>query len=80
MSEQVRMTAKAKVTRKEAQDPSEDSQVTIEFGPDYADGRNAEWAKYTPSLSVTMTVKASVAKHYQQGQPWTLTFTPTEEG
>lgn len=79
MSEKVTVTAKIKVTGKESQDPSEDSQVTLNFGPDYADGRNAEWAKYTPGLSLTMGVKASVAEHFNQGQPWTLTFTPTEE-
>lgn len=73
------ITAKLKCTSKEpvgqpAEDPA-DQQWMLVFGPDYDDGANAEWALYTPALSLSMTVKASVAEEYAVGQPWDLAFT-----
>lgn len=56
-----------------------DGQVALQFYADYADGRNKEWAKYTPALSLTMTVKEEVAEHFANGQAFTLTFTPEDE-
>lgn len=49
-------------------------QTTLVFMPDYAQGRNAEWAEFTPSLSLTMNVKNSVAEGVQVGDAFTLTF------
>jgi hypothetical protein len=54
--------------------PSGADQVTAVFGPDYADGANAEWAKYTPSLSLTMVLKGSAADLVDEGDHITLTF------
>lgn len=51
--------------------------VSLAFSPDYADGRNADWAEATPHLSLSMTVKASVAKHFERGGKYTLTFEPS---
>lgn len=48
--------------------------VTLQFNADYSDGRNKEWAKYTPGLSITMGVKPEVAEHFPMGQAFTLTF------
>lgn len=70
------ITAKVKCTRK---DSIPDDQVTLEFQADYADGRNKEWAKYTPGLSLMMTVKAEVAERFELHQPYTLQFVPTED-
>lgn len=46
----------------------------LDFVPDYGDGRNAEWAAATPSLSLTMTVREDVAEHFDMGEKYTLTF------
>lgn len=55
---------------------SADGQVGLTFVPDYADGRNKEWAMYTPAASFQMTVKASVAEHFTLGAAYTVTFEP----
>lgn len=60
------------------QPDTESEQVQLEFGPDYDDDRNKEWAKFTPGLSLTMTVKPEVAGHFAPGSRFTLTFTPEE--
>lgn len=72
------ITAKVKCTRHEP-NPHDDSQVLLEFQPDYNDGRNKEWSKYTPALSLTMTVKAEVAENFELLAPYTLQFVPTED-
>jgi hypothetical protein len=56
-----------------------DGQTALEFGPDYHDDRNKEWAKYTPALSLSMIVLDSVAEHFAQGGKYTLTFEKSEE-
>jgi hypothetical protein len=66
------VTAKVKVTRCE---PTGDGQVALEFQADYEDGRNKDWAKYTPGLSINMTVKEEVAEgNFALGDAFTLTF------
>jgi len=52
---------------------------TLNFMPDYDDGRNAEWANASPSLSLTMVVRDDVHHLFEQGQAYTLTFTPSED-
>lgn len=54
-------------------------QVDLFFGADYADGRNKEWAKWTPGLSLTVGVKPEVAEKFEVGEAYTLTFTPSED-
>lgn len=51
-------------------------ETRLTFYADYADERNKEWAKYTPSLVLEMTVKNAVADNFAPGQAFTLTFTP----
>jgi len=70
------ITAKVKCSNKE---PAWGDQTTLTFQPDYQDGRNAAWAEATPALSLTMTVKGAVADKFEQGKPYTLTFTETED-
>lgn len=53
--------------------------VTLSFGPDYASGRNAEWAAATPHLSISMTVNETAGAHFEQGSKYTLTFEPNED-
>lgn len=55
-----------------------DGQVTVAFSPDYKEGRNSEWAKYTPALSLTMVVKKEVADHFPGGRAFTLVFDPED--
>lgn len=50
------------------------NQVQLMFVPDYLDGRNQEWAKYTPALSLKMTVLPSIAERFEVGTGYTLTF------
>lgn len=71
------VTAKVKVTGKSS--PLSKGEQGIYFSADYDDGRNKEWAPFTPSLSISMTVKAEVAENFEVGQAYTLTFTPEED-
>jgi hypothetical protein len=65
------VSAKIKV---QSATPLSDGQVAVVIAPDYEEGRNAEWAKYTPGLSMQMTVKEEVAEVFQQGATATLLF------
>lgn len=67
-----KITCQGKTVQSEG---TENEQVQLTFVPDYQDGRNAEWARFTPALSLTMNVKPEVAAHYEQGAHYTLTFT-----
>jgi hypothetical protein len=49
-------------------------QTALAFHADYNDERNKEWAKYTPGLSVQMTVLDSVGEQFEQGGRYLLTF------
>lgn len=50
-------------------------QVSLSFSPDYDDGRNKEWAKFTPALSLSMCVKAEVANaNFELNGCYVLTF------
>lgn len=68
----IHCTAKVTVTAKQ---PAGDGQTRLGFSPDYADGANAEWARYTPSLSLSMVVLDQVAAQFKEGQHLTLLFT-----
>lgn len=56
----------------------------IEMVPDYADGRNKEWAAATPAGMIRMTIKNDLAAEVfktepneqgsQTGKPFTVTF------
>lgn len=51
---------------------------TVTFGPNYADGRNAEWAAATPNLSLSLVVRGDVADRFESGKCYTLTFEPDD--
>jgi hypothetical protein len=65
------VSAKIKV---QSATPLADGQVAVVIGPDYEEGRNAEWAKSTPGLGIQMTVKEEVAEAFQAGATATLLF------
>lgn len=74
MSKQV--TAKVTVTGKTK---VADDQYTVHFTPDYNDGRNKEWAKFTPALSLSMTVKEPVSDFFEAGKGYLLTFEAVDD-
>lgn len=69
------ITAKVKCYRK----VEEGGQTVVDFCADYEDGRNKEWAKYTPGLSLSMGLNEQAAEHFEQGKAYTLTFEPNAE-
>jgi hypothetical protein len=71
-SAQIVCSAKVSCTAKA---PAGEGQTRLGFSPDYLDGRNAEWAKYTPGLTLAMTVLDRVADKIAMGQAITLLFT-----
>jgi hypothetical protein len=74
------VTAKITCQGKTVQAEGTDSeQVQLTFAPDYDDGRNKEWARFTPALSLTMTVKPEAAGHFEQGKHYTLTFSEEDD-
>lgn len=70
------VTAKFKVSRKVDYDYA----AEIEFVPDYAQGRNAEWAAATPAGMIRMTVGNPAAREqFVEGAAYTVTFEKEEE-
>lgn len=69
-------TAKVTVVRK---DPMTGGETDLVFGADYADGRNKEWAKYTPALDLRMRVLSGVAEQFEVGQAFVLTLEPAKD-
>lgn len=48
--------------------------------PDYAGGRNADWARYTPSGSIRMNVSRGTAlTRFKVGQAFTVLFEENNE-
>lgn len=69
------VTAKIVCQSKQESGEGDDRTVNVAFAPDYNDGRNKEWARWTPGLSLTMGLKGSVADQFEVGKAYTLTFT-----
>lgn len=72
------ITAKVQCNIKQSYGEGENRQTTLGFCPDYADGRNKEWANATPYLDLRMTVSGDVADRFEPGKRYTLQF--VEEG
>lgn len=53
-------------------------QTALSFGADYNDERNKAWAKYTPGMSVQMTVRDDVGEQFEQGGRYLITFERAE--
>lgn len=68
------VTAKVRVSQK----VSENGGTRITFYPDYADGRNKEWAVATPNLFVDMTVNGDVESQFEPGDVFTLVLEKEE--
>ncbi|MFG2054758.1 hypothetical protein ACGFI9_12075 [Micromonospora sp. NPDC048930] len=74
------ITAKIVCQSKQESGEGDDRQVVVTFAPDYNDGRNKEWARWTPGLSLTMGLKGEVADRFEVGRPYTLTFSEDGQG
>jgi hypothetical protein len=70
------VTAKVRLASKQLHEDG--TFASLQFVPDYADGRNAEWAHATPALNLTMTVRGAVADHFPLNRSYTLTFAPDQ--
>lgn len=55
-----------------------DDTFGVQFSADYDDDRNKEWAKYTPSLSLSMNLVGKVARQFEKDSRYTLTFEPSD--
>ena len=55
-------------------DAKGNGETSLAFYADYGDERNRAWAKYTPALSLSMTVTDAVAEQFEQGGRYLLTF------
>lgn len=70
------VTAKFKVTRRADMGWG----TEVEMTPDYAQGRNSEWAEATPAGMIRMTIKNELAAaQFPEGSFQTVTFEETEE-
>lgn len=72
------VTAKVVVQHKSESGEGDDRQVVVNFIPDYNDGRNKEWSRYTPAINFQMTMKGSVADQFNVGDAFTLQFVKEE--
>lgn len=52
----------------------------VELVPDYAEGRNKDWAKWTPSGVIRMNITNGPAlEQFKQGKAFTILFTEENE-
>jgi len=68
------ITAKVSCVSKTETGEGDERYANVTLGADYNDGRNAEWAKWTPSMSVTMTLNGRAAALFEAGKKYTLQF------
>jgi hypothetical protein len=73
------ITAKVKCFFKEATGEGDNRTATVKFEPDYAQGRNKEWAMATPYLSLTMQLNANATDLFEQNKCYTLQFVEEAE-
>lgn len=66
------VTAKFRVARKTDMDWAHE----VELVPDYADGKNKEWAAATPAGMIRLTIKNELAaEQFTVGASYTVLFT-----
>jgi hypothetical protein len=75
------VTAKMKVNKAtswiQGAGEHQETVTEIEMVPDYAEGRNKDWAKYTPSAVFRMTcTNPEATKQLTLGTTCTVTFEP----
>jgi hypothetical protein len=70
----MKTTAKVMLNSKLESGVGEHRQIQASFSANYADGRNKEWAVYTPSLQLTISLKGELGDRFEIGREYTLTF------
>lgn len=70
------VTARFKVNRKTEMDWA----TEVEMTPDYAQGKNAEWAAATPAGMIRLTVANDVAaEQFIEGKGYEIVFTQLDD-
>lgn len=77
MTDTAKILCTAKVVCTAKSEAGDDHQ-RLGFSPDYAEGANAEWAKATPSLSLSTVMLNQVAERFEVGTHITLLYTVDE--
>jgi hypothetical protein len=72
-------TLKTKCTHIETPGSAGPGTTTLHFGPDYEQGRNAEWATATPGLNIVFTVRDEIADRWELHKAYTFTVSETED-
>ena len=73
------ITAKVKCAAKTESGDGDNRCADVSFLPDYAEGRNKEWATATPTLSLTMRLNGKAADLFEQGASYTLQFVEADD-
>lgn len=70
------VTARFRVSRVSTWGPKDGewTNAEVEMTPDYADGRNKEWAEATPAGVCRLTMKRSVAELFPEGRQLEIRF------
>lgn len=71
------VTAKLVLNSKLESGSGDNRNVVCAFSANYSDGKNAEWAVWTPNAQITMMMKGQVADKFVIDQEYTVTFTPS---
>ena len=73
-----KITAVAVLQTKVTTESGSGSNTVLQFAADYKDARNKEWAYYTPSLNLQMTVRPEVADQFDLQGHYLLSFEKQE--
>ncbi|HEV7651323.1 MAG TPA: hypothetical protein VGP26_24500 [Actinophytocola sp.] len=73
------ITAKVHCTSKLITGSGEHQTTTVGFQPDYAEGRNKEWAAATPTLDLRIGLRGDLADRFDLDKSYTLTFSDEED-
>jgi hypothetical protein len=73
------ITAKIRCTGKTVTGEGDNRCAQVSFGPDYAEGRNVQWALATPHLALSMTLNAAASDLFERSASYTLVFEPERE-
>lgn len=74
----MKTTAKVVLNSKLEAGTGDNRSVIASFSANYANGQNSEWAMWTPTLQLSMTLKGEAADRFIIGQEYTLTFEQSE--
>lgn len=72
-------TAKVHLTQMVETGEGDERVAQLRFTPDYNDGRNKEWAVFTPTLDLTMQVRRGACDNFTAGKNYILTFEEAQD-